>query len=53
MIDQKIEKLFEGIGLGSVGSPIESVPGGFLHRMYKVLAGGKAYAVKHLKGFRY
>lgn len=48
MIERKIEKLFEEIGLGSIVLPIESVSGGFLHRMYKVRAGGKAYAVKHL-----
>ena len=48
MIEQKIKKLFEEVGLGSVESPIESVSGGLLHRIYKVHAGRKAYAVKHL-----
>ena len=48
MTEQKIEKLFEKIGLGGIERPIETVPGGFLHRMYKVHAGGNAYAVKHL-----
>ena len=48
MIERKIGKLFDEIGLGSVEPPIESVSGGFLHRMYKVRAGWKAYAVKHL-----
>lgn len=48
MIEQKIKKLFEEVGLGSVEHPIESVSGGFLHRMFKVCAGGRAYAVKYL-----
>ena len=48
MIEQKIKKLFEEVGLGSVEHPIESVSGGFLHRMFKVSAEGRAYAVKHL-----
>lgn len=48
MIEQKIKKLFEEVGLGSVEHPIESVSGGFLHRMFKVSAGGRAYAVKYL-----
>lgn len=48
MIEQKIEKLFEEIGLGSIERPIKPVFGGFLHRMYQVHAGGNAFAVKHL-----
>ena len=48
MIEQKIVDLFAQIGLGNVELPIVSVPGGYLHRMYKVHAGGKPYAVKHL-----
>lgn len=48
MIEQKIEKLFEEVGLGSVEPPIESVSGGFLHSIYKVHACRNAYAVKHL-----
>lgn len=48
MIEQKIVELFAEIGLGNVELPILSVPGGYLHRMYKVHAGGKPYAVKHL-----
>lgn len=48
MIEQKIVKLFATIGLGNAELPIVSVPGGYLHRMYKVYAGGKPYAVKHL-----
>ena len=48
MIEQKIKKLFEEVGLGNVAYPIESVSGGFLHRMYKVRAVKKTYAVKHL-----
>ena len=48
MIEQKIKKLFERVGLGSVEYPVEPVSGGFLHRMYKVCAGKRTYAVKHL-----
>ena len=48
MIEQKIKKLFEEVGLGNIAYPIESVSGGFLHRMYKVRAVKKTYAVKHL-----
>ncbi|MBQ6550622.1 MAG: aminoglycoside phosphotransferase family protein [Lachnospiraceae bacterium] len=48
MIGQKIGNMFLELGLGNVERPVEPVSGGFLHRMYKVYAGGKAYAVKHL-----
>ena len=50
MIEQKIKKLFEEVGLGNIAYPIESVSGGFLHRMYKVRAVKKTYAVKHVQG---
>ena len=43
-----ITKLFETLSLGEVTVPLVSVSGGFMHRMYKVTAGGKTYAVKHL-----
>ncbi|MBP5452160.1 MAG: aminoglycoside phosphotransferase family protein [Treponema sp.] len=43
-----IEKLFEGLGLGKISSPITSVSGGFMHRIYKVCTQNHTYAVKHL-----
>lgn len=48
MIENVIEKLFKDSGLGKTDQPITPVPGGFMHRMYKVHAGDKYYAVKHL-----
>lgn len=48
MIESTIAKLFEKTGLGIVDRPITSVSGGFMHKMYKVHAGNKYYAVKHL-----
>ena len=48
MIEKLIVKLFEETGLGTVELPLRSVSGGLMHRMYKVRAGGKEYAVKHL-----
>ena len=46
--DDIIKRLFEAKGLGVVEPPIIPVSGGFMHKMYKVCAGGKCYAVKHL-----
>lgn len=43
-----ITTLFKEKGLGSVSLPISHVSGGFMHRMYRVSADGKEYAVKHL-----
>lgn len=48
MIENKIRNLFIKIGLGEIVSPIETVSGGFLHRMYKARTVGGVYAVKHL-----
>lgn len=48
MIESIIARLFENTGLGKIDEPIISVPGGFMHRMYKVHAKDKYYAVKHL-----
>ena len=48
MIEDKIVKLFMDTGLGSVRLPISPVPGGFLHRMYKVDTEKGSFAVKHL-----
>jgi len=44
----KIKRLFESRGLGKVEVPVTPVSGGFMHKMYKVCAGGKLYAVKYL-----
>ena len=48
MMEAMIAKLFETRGLGTVVPPVMPVSGGFLHRMYRVEAGGKTYAVKVL-----
>lgn len=48
MIESIIVKLFNESGLGLIDQPITSVSGGFMHRMYKVHANDKYYAVKHL-----
>lgn len=52
MIEETTEgllaKLMGGCGLGAIAAPIESVPGGFLHRMYRVATECGTYAVKHL-----
>ena len=48
MIESIIAKLFIESGLGEIDQPIISVSGGFMHRMYKVHANDKYYAVKHL-----
>ena len=48
MIEDKIVKLLMDKGLGSVRLPISPVPGGFLHRMYKVDTETGSFAVKHL-----
>ncbi|MBP5152662.1 MAG: DNA-deoxyinosine glycosylase [Lachnospiraceae bacterium] len=43
-----ISELFETRDLGKVQLPITPVAGGFMHRMYKVKAKERSYAVKHL-----
>ena len=48
MIESIIAKLFENSGLGIIDQPITTVSGGFMHRMYKVHAENRYYAVKHL-----
>lgn len=48
MIEAVLAEMFENSGLGKIDQPIISVSGGFMHRMYKVHAGHKYYAVKHL-----
>lgn len=47
-IEATIKKLFIEKGFGEIDEPILPVSGGYLHRMYKVHANGKYYAVKHL-----
>ena len=47
-IEELLEKLMQSCSLGAVISPIESVSGGFMHRMYKVTTDCGTYAVKHL-----
>lgn len=46
--EELITELMATCGLGTVISPITSVSGGFLHRMYRVTTDGGVYAVKHL-----
>ena len=48
IIEELLEKLMQSCGLGTVISPIESVSGGFMHRMYRVTTDCGNYAVKHL-----
>lgn len=48
MTEQLIRRLFRESGLGELEGPIETVSGGFMHRMYRVSTGQKYYAVKAL-----
>lgn len=48
MIEQYINDLFQKLHLGKVILPVETVSGGFMHRMYKVRTSEKIYAVKYL-----
>lgn len=41
-------KLISSCGLGSILSPVQSVSGGYMHRMYRVTTDSGIYAVKHL-----
>ena len=47
-IEELIAALMMTCGFGNIISPIESVSGGLLHRMYKVITDCGIYAVKHL-----
>lgn len=47
-IENFLGKLMAACGLGAIQSPVESVSGGLLHRMYKVETDCGTYAVKHL-----
>ena len=46
--DILITELINSCNLGEVTSKIETVSGGFMHRMYKVCTNKGTYAVKHL-----
>ena len=48
MAEAAIIRLFETGGLGTVRPPVSPVSGGFMHRMYRVEASGRVYAVKRL-----
>lgn len=48
LVEELLTKLMQACGLGNITSDIESVSGGFLHRMYKVQTESGTYAVKHL-----
>ena len=48
MIEETIAKLFSHNHLGDIELPIKPVSGGFMHKMYRIRAAGKTYAVKHL-----
>lgn len=43
-----IEELIRQCDLGKILADVESVSGGFMHRMYKVTTDSGIYAVKHL-----
>lgn len=47
-MESKIAKLFRELDLGEIETPILPVSGGLMHRMYKVVSEGHAYAVKAL-----
>lgn len=48
MTEETITKWFDASGLGPVLSPVRSVSGGLMHRMYRVDTPQGSYAVKHL-----
>lgn len=47
-IETLLMKLVSMCGLGKIIAEVESVSGGFMHRMYKVTTDSGVYAVKHL-----
>ena len=47
-IEALVAKLMADCGMGAVLASVESVSGGYLHRMYRVSAAGGSYAVKYL-----
>ncbi len=48
MIENLLVKLVHMCDLGKIIADVESVSGGFMHRMYKVITDSGIYAVKHL-----
>ena len=48
MTENTIVKLFQSCGLGEVRPPVLPVQGGFMHRMFRVTAADRTYAVKYL-----
>lgn len=47
-IEELLVRLMKECGLGEIVADVESVSGGFMHRMYKVATDSGIYAVKHL-----
>ena len=47
-IENLLVKLVRMCGLGKIIADVESVSGGLMHRMYKVITDSGVYAVKHL-----
>lgn len=47
-IEELLVKLMRVCGLGEIIADVETVSGGFIHRMYKVTTNSGIYAVKHL-----
>ena len=47
-IEELLVTLMQECGLGEIVADVESVSGGFMHRMYKVATDSGIYAVKHL-----
>ncbi len=47
-IEDLMVKLVHMCGLGKIIAEVESVSGGLMHRMYKVITDSGIYAVKHL-----
>ncbi len=47
-IEKLLAELMRTCSLGEIIADVESVSGGFMHRMYKVITDSGVYAVKHL-----
>ena len=47
-IENLLAKLVHTCGLGKITAEVETVSGGLMHRMYKVITDSGVYAVKHL-----
>ena len=48
VVEELLPRLMKECGLGEIVGSVESVSGGFMHRMYKVTTERGIYAVKHL-----